>query len=236
MTLQNITTILGAFKMPPRTAIQVADRVIATISNMPYGSHLDIILLTTLLCINEQDNELFKNIASGNFQYQDTNGNDIKLEKFLCERFENKQCILNFEVCLEEYREFFSKQHSQSKRIFDKIFRSNPHPSLQINCTDYFQHTYLNILGSDSSSILFVTTGPIRTPQYEETSQLNKAINNLEKNRLPINSTSEYGKLWFEAEYYRGQFDKIKLEKYQDYVELASALDWIDGDTGSDDA
>ncbi|WP_206705562.1 hypothetical protein [Marinomonas colpomeniae] len=45
-----------------------------------------------------------------------------------------------------------------------------------------------------------------------------------------------YGLLWCKAEYHRGDFSKVTKEKYKDYVELASALDWIDGDASSDDA
>lgn len=63
-TLRNISVILDAFKVSARTAIQIADRVVATISNMPRGSKVDILMLTALLCIKEKDQNLFDEIVS----------------------------------------------------------------------------------------------------------------------------------------------------------------------------
>ncbi|MEL0625100.1 hypothetical protein V6238_18755, partial [Marinomonas arenicola] len=46
----------------------------------------------------------------------------------------------------------------------------------------------------------------------------------------------EIGALWLEALYIKEGLNKITKEQYKDYVELASALDWIDGDSGANDA
>ena len=78
-TLRNISVILDAFKVSARTAIQIADRVVATISNMPRGSKIDILMLTALLCIKEKDQNLFDEIVSGKFERVVQNGDSKKI-------------------------------------------------------------------------------------------------------------------------------------------------------------
>ncbi|WP_230625624.1 hypothetical protein [Photobacterium leiognathi] len=92
-TLKNISVILDAFKVSARTAIQITDRVIATIVNMPKGSKIDILMLTTLLCIKDKDSCLFDEIVSGKFERVEQNGEKKKttylnefLENYLPER------------------------------------------------------------------------------------------------------------------------------------------------------
>ena len=70
-TVNNISAILNCFNLPPRSAIQVTERVIATVVNLPEDSKLDLLMLTTLLCIREQDESLYQEIVSLKFKRQD---------------------------------------------------------------------------------------------------------------------------------------------------------------------
>lgn len=228
VTLRNIAVILDAFKMPPRTAIQITDRVIATLSNMPQGSKIDILMLTTLLCINEQDNELFRKMVSGNLKNEGTNGKGIKLEKFLNDKFNNEEYLFEFDIILEKYKETFNQ--SSYRAQLTKYFNEHSTLDLQISPKDYFQDSYLNFLGNSTNSAVLVSFGGQNSQQRQNpTSPLDNAINTLMQNNIKANLSD--GKKWFKAEYYRGEFDKITKETYKDYVELASALDWIDGDS-----
>ena len=233
ITLRNIAVILDAFNMPPRTAIQITDRIIATLSNMPKGSKIDILMLTILLCINEQDDELFRKIVSGNFKYEDPNGKDIKLEKFLNDKFNNEEHFFEFDIISEKYKEQLSQ--SFSKVHFTRHFSEFSTLNLQINPKDYFQDSYLNFLGNTSNNVVRVSSGGQASQHRKNpTSPLGNAINEFMQGNIKANLSD--GKIWFQAEYYRGGFDKRTKEQYKDYVELASALDWIDSDSGSDDA
>ncbi|WP_206705561.1 KAP family P-loop NTPase fold protein [Marinomonas colpomeniae] len=116
VTLRNIAVILDAFEMPPRTAIQIADRVIATLSNMPKDSKIDILMLTTLLCINEQDDELFRNIISGDFKYKDGTVKDIDLRKFFENRFKDNNETLEITINIEDYISIFESDYERVKR------------------------------------------------------------------------------------------------------------------------
>lgn len=65
----------------------------------------------------------------------------------------------------------------------------------------------------------------------------NKDIENtLVTNMGKLSMSPEIGALWLQALYKKEGLDKITKEQYKDYVELASALDWIDGDTSSNGA
>ncbi len=227
VTLRNIAVILDAFKMPPRTAIQIANRVIATLSNMPEGSKIDILMLTTLLCINEQDNDLFRKVISGNFQYEDK---DIKLEAFLNGKFNNEKHVFEFEIKVDKFRSAFHHHGYINKRVLDSQLHQHSRSDLKLLPKDYFQDLYLDFLGDRSSS-----SAAIKSIHPEPTTQssfpIEEAINSLIQDNK-INFEDE--KKWFKAQYYLEKFNEIKKETYQDYVELASALDWIDGN--SDDA
>jgi len=230
VTLRNIAVILDAFKMPPRTAIQIADRVIATLSNMSKDSKIDILMLSALLCINEQDNGLFKNIISGDFKYKegkDKNGNDkyINLREFFENRFKDNNETLQIAIHIENYETLLGYHYKEIQQTLSQA-------PCTLNLKDYFKSPFLNNLGGQEAvlSFAFQSSKNTKAPIYE-------AIERILQNNNPSGmENGSYGLAWFEAEYHRGEYNEIKKETYQDYVELASALDWIDGDSDAHDA
>ncbi|MEL0614862.1 KAP family P-loop NTPase fold protein [Marinomonas arenicola] len=230
VTLRNIAVILDAFKMPPRTAIQIADRVIATLSNMSKDSKIDILMLSALLCINEQDNGLFKNIISGDFKYKegkDKNGNDkyINLREFFENRFKDNNETLQIAIHIENYETLLGSHY----KVVQQTLSQAPYT---LNLKNYFKSPFLNNLGGQEVvlSFAFQSSKNTKAPIYE-------AIERILQNNNPSGmENGSYGLAWCEAEYHRGEYNEIKKETYQDYVELASALDWIDGDSDANDA
>ncbi|MGO3346188.1 MAG: KAP family P-loop NTPase fold protein [Marinomonas sp.] len=225
ITLRNIAVILDAFNMPPRTAIQITDRVIATLSNMQQGSKIDILMLSTLLCINEQDNDLFKNIISGDFkdkEGKDKHGNDkhINLRVFFNNRFKDNNETLQIAIHKENYETLFG-------RHYEEVRRTLPQVPCMLNLKDYFNKPFLDNLGSqeDSTFLDLYSNEKEKTPIHEAIEKIRQ------NNNLSGIENGSYGLAWCEAEYHRGEYNEIKKETYQDYVELASALDWIDGDS-----
>ncbi|WP_419239155.1 KAP family P-loop NTPase fold protein [Photobacterium leiognathi] len=118
-TLKNISVILDAFKVSARTAIQITDRVIATIVNMPKGSKIDILMLTTLLCIKDKDSCLFDEIVSGKFERVEQNGEKKKttyLSEFLENHLSERSYKCHFEMSFDpqEHEDNFGRYNYSS--------------------------------------------------------------------------------------------------------------------------
>ncbi|MEL0638532.1 P-loop NTPase fold protein [Marinomonas sp. TI.3.20] len=230
VTLDNIAVILDAFNMPPRTAIQITDRIIATLSNMPFNSNMDIILLTSLLCINEQDNNLFKNIISGSFKDIDESSKSIDLKAFLDHKFQDNKDTLKITIKIEDYASLFINESN-----YQKAHKKQLQTPYSFSFKKYLSEPFLNDLGIKNNNF-----GALMGEQSrgQKLSPIQKIIQKIEENNFVKNppDSISYGLLWCKAQFYLGQFDRITKEQYKDYVELASALDWIDGDSDANDA
>ncbi|WP_165741829.1 P-loop NTPase fold protein, partial [Pseudoalteromonas sp. Z1A6] len=66
--LANISVILDAFHIQPRTAIQITERITAIITNLPSGKKVDVLVLAVLFCIHEKDHPLYEEIINGRFK------------------------------------------------------------------------------------------------------------------------------------------------------------------------
>ena len=215
VTLSNISVILHAFKMPPRTAIQIADRVVATISNMPKGAKIDILMLTTLLCFYEENNELFRKVVSGKLEYKDNQDKDLGLNGYIENRFENCESIIEMHTN--------PKTHMPLIPMSGRSPRSNPFgsDSYKILFKEYLNDCFLEGFGN-KKTFLFMILGD---STQEETSPIGKLSDQLFSKPL---SPIESGLLWFKILSHHYDFVSISPETYQDYVELASALDLIE--------
>lgn len=209
ITLSNISVILDAFKMPPRTAIQIADRVVATISNMPKGSKIDILMLTTLLCFNEEDNKLFKDIVSGNFSKS--------LSSYFEERLGDKKSYMEVEVHPSKY-DYFHLAHYKSS-------------TCKVELIWYLQDIFANHLG-DSSSASFFDLYLEENPSYHEKKESYDTA--FYDSLRPPYPNKARAPSWIGAIYFKEEFNQISKETYQDYVELASALDLIEEEPKND--
>lgn len=73
-------------------------------------------MLTTLLCINEQDNELFRKVVSGDFKYKDGKDKYIDLEKFFGNKFKDNNETLEITIKIEDYISIFIHHYERVKR------------------------------------------------------------------------------------------------------------------------
>lgn len=222
VTLSNISIILDAFKMPPRTAIQIADRVVATISNMPSGSKIDILMLTTLLCFYEEDHERFKRIIARDLKYQDKSGQDVELKDYIQDHFGGCESLIKMQI--------------NPMELIPTLTPSNYSPRANTYGPDtyvlslklYLTEVFLKLFSRPS--VLFIS---LDSSQYDEKVA---PINDLFKT-LITNSKNEpqrIGLLWFKILNIHYQVDSIKAAEYRDYVELASALDLIEEEPKND--
>lgn len=215
VTLSNISVILDAFKMPPRTAIQIADRVVATISNMPKGAKIDILMLTTLLCFYEENNELFRKVVSGKLEYKDNQDKDLGLNGYIENRFENCESVIEMRINPKEHIPVLSpskyrpRENKFGKDTYKFLFE------------EYLKYCFFELFSKSSIGIYLLLRD---SGQAKE-----NPITNLFDQLTSKNHTSlEIGLLWFKILRCHYGVDSISSGQYQDYVELASALDLIE--------
>lgn len=221
VTLSNISVILDAFKMPPRTAIQIADRVVATISNMQKGAKIDILMLTTLLCFNEKDNQLFRDLLSGEFKRKDENQKDITVKDFFEAYFDKNEATCEIDIKVDNYGHVLTNRYEQIKQSLSKR-------NYKIKLTEYFTEPFINNLGYQPNDFVNVF-GSMHTPKNQEQTPHQEAVNNIRSiGYTNYPDDSDIGISWLKALYYIEGFDKISCNQYHDYVELASALDLIE--------
>ena len=215
ITLSNISVILDAFNMSPRTAIKIADRVVATISNMPKGSKIDILMLTILLCFYEQDHKKFKEIITNNLKYQDKNGNDIGLKGYIEEHFEGCESLIKMRINPQKIIPILKTSN------YGNLANTYELDTYVFSLKRYLMGTFLDLL--TVQNIHFVT---LYGDQNEKTTPINDLFE--KAFRDDKRDLQRIGLLWFQILNLHYQVDSITAEKYRDYVELASALDSIE--------
>ncbi|MEZ9370452.1 P-loop NTPase fold protein [Shewanella sp. 10N.286.51.B2] len=236
ITLKNISVILEAFQVSVRTAIQITDRVIITIANLPKGSKIDILMLTTLLCIKENDSALFDEIVEGGFEraivVDGKNASQTLpqfLRDYLPEKFHHQKLEMTFTP-----RDY----HPQ----FDVLERA-PQPNRYLEGTYYFELIeYLTSIFSPHfnsqtkmNKAFLLSLGNERASRDKQTplqkigSQLVTAYGAC--NRSTDTNIFIYSSInWIKFIYIKSNFESIDMEAYKDFVELASPLDWMGED------
>jgi hypothetical protein len=229
VTLKNISMILDSFNISARTAIQITDRIVATISNMPRGSRIDILMLTALLCFKEKDHKLFEEIISGKFEKfsPDRVGNktiflDAFLETYLPESFHNRLFDMNFDP-----QKFSPDMHYPTISNEPNAYTEGCY---QIPLIDYFQKVFCEHFSSTTENSYSVDllddTGTSNSPLIEIKESLSEEYNS---NRYTQNSNmiGNSALLWMQYLYISEKFESIGIDEYKDFVELASPLDWM---------
>ena len=235
ITLKNISVLLDSFEVSPRTAIQITDRIIATISNMPRGSKVDILMLATLLCIQEKDSSLFNEIVSGKFQRthlvdgkEKTTYLGTFFKSYISERAQNRRLEMNFNP-QELVPEYSIYRYQRPKR--------NPYIEgcYQLTVIEYLKDIFAVHLNSAAITMnTSIWLGTDSTHTRDQTPG-EKAFDNLlgKYSNIPSNSDRimhESTVLWFKFFYIENKFQTIDIDEYRDFVELASPLDWMGKD------
>ncbi len=221
VTLSNISVILDAFKVPPRTAIQIADRLVATISNMPKDSKIDILIMTTLLCFNEEDNELFKKITSGKLVHKNNKDKDLGLNGYIENRFENCESVIEMRINPKEHIHVLSPSKYRPR---ENKFGQDTYKFL---FKEYLKDCFLELFSKNSIGIHLLLGSSGQAKEDPVTNLFDQLIS---KNHTPL----EIGLLWFKILRCHYGVDSISSGQYQDYVELASALDLIEEESKDD--
>ncbi|NQZ10167.1 MAG: NTPase KAP [Algicola sp.] len=218
LTLDNITVVLSAFGISVRTAIQITERVIATLSNLEKGMKIDILMLTALLCIREKDDGLYEKIINSKFNRKEGD-KDITLSKYLDDRFDFKQkkMKIQFEVVATDIQSL-GFQHSYAAGKYEA--------ELQLYCRDIFA-CYFGYPSNGGLPAMMAMDGRSRikrTKYHKVNDKLGELAGEFYSYELLEKSASK----WLEHIHIKNGLDKVPPNTYKDLVELASAIDWID--------
>ncbi|EJY0881604.1 TPA: NTPase KAP [Vibrio cholerae] len=215
---RNLSTILRAFGLSAREAIQVMERLASAITNMRQGSAINLYYLVILMCIKEKYPEFFiklhkKTIFSGNAQSE---WNLFAHNLFLGESFLEIHIDTNSFIT-----EFVERNHGTT------VVRKSVYlpADTTVTLSQYFFFTHSSML-----------TGFIRENIYSELERANRNANSIGEsltkgnlgNWLQYGSylVEEYCVLKDEGNGKNSPIEQVSFyERYKDIVELSTALD-----------
>ncbi|MEM5533241.1 KAP family P-loop NTPase fold protein [Pseudoalteromonas arctica] len=218
--LANISVVLDAFQVSPRTAIQITERITAIIVNLPSGKKVDVLVLAILFCIHEKDHPLYEEIISGLFQRKEPNskGNmqNISLSSFLQKNILEKHFSAELTYFIDP----------------DSYTNQFHHDNLGTKVNDYYEGDYPIPLSKFIENI-FCSIFVLESNAYDGwisdsdngLTELQNAENNLAQHS--IQTSPEVTLLWLDYIYIKDEYNKITKEQYRDFIELSSPLDYM---------
>ena len=214
--LANISVVLDAFQVPPRTAIQITERITAIIVNLPNGKKVDVLVLAVLFCIYEKDHPLYEEIINGRFKRTKLNKKgetqNIRLSDYLSEK------ILPGD--LERDVIFFIDSKLYSKDLNCIINRYKDTEKI-IKLKQYIECFFCQIFVVETS-LVFAGFGNTDTRKLTELGQAEKELRE-------CNDSNQYevAKSLIKYIYVKDTYNKITKEHYRDFIELSSPLDYM---------
>ncbi|TVU74798.1 NTPase KAP [Pseudoalteromonas distincta] len=211
--LANISVVLDAFQVSPRTAIQITERITAIIANLPSSKKVDVLVLAVLFCIYEKDHSLYEEIISGRFKKIFTD--DINPSR---------------ELGLHEFliKEIWKEDLSAEIKFFINDFYHECLPQeISLKTQESYSISVSKFLGEIFCNIVFSQTNP-----YEDFISNNDNPIKLENIKddltIHIRDGSEQVSLsWLRYIYIKDEYNKITKEQYRDFIELSSPLDYM---------
>lgn len=206
--VSNITSIYEGFRLSARQAIQITERLIITLGSFVKGEHVNICYLCVLLCIREKDISLFSGIIK-----KDLPDNNYHLDQnyqSLTSLLDNRKQI-SFYVEPKELIQDFSSHCRVSNN--NRSINRYQDMKYDISIMEFLRQVHGHYINGKSKN-------------------LEKSVKTLydEQERNSGNTGANKASYWvnvscgLENEEY-----KHTTYFYKDLVELASALDWIDG-------
>ena len=214
--LANISVVLDAFQVPPRTAIQITERITAIIVNLPSGKKVDVLVLAVLFCIYEKDHPLYEEIINDRFKRTKLNKKgetqNIRLSDYLSEK------ILPGD--LERDVIFFIDSKLYSKDLNCIINRYKDTEKI-IKLKQYIECFFCQIFVVETS-LVFAGVGNTDTRKLTKLGQAEKELRE-------CNDSNQYevAKSLIKYIYVKDTYNKITKEHYRDFIELSSPLDYM---------
>lgn len=213
LTLDNITAVLNAFKLSPRSAIQITERIIATLSNLNQNAKIDLIMLTTLLCIREKEESLYEEIITKKFKREES-GMNLVLNKYLSNNFSIEKENIKINISISEFTAHFD--NNNSRFLKDGIHIVDYNYYLSNIFTVFLNKKFTTFKGTS-------TNGVGKISSILQTRDKLQALNNNET----TNFNGISAQLWIQYSYLYKNLYEVDIGFYQDLVELASSIDWL---------
>ncbi|MGS0676599.1 hypothetical protein [Shewanella sp. 125m-1] len=190
--------------------------MIATITNLPTSSKVDLLMLVTLLCFREKDEFLFEDIIAGGFEREQKGyGNKIKLNQYMAINYKSETLVVsNFEPALK-----LSDIRPNSGNKY-------PNGSYFMTLNKYFE-MFSSFFSSENTAINLIVSRN-REKSSNPIEDLQVILKQLEQSRSTELRKYEIGNAWLKYLYLDCGLDKLKSDHYKDLVELSSSLDWLD--------
>jgi len=217
--LANISVVLDAFQMPPRTAIQITERITAIIVNLPNSKKVDVLVLAILFCIYEKDHPLYEEMINGRFKRTERGNEnkiiDISLADFLQKDISKEylSAELIYFIDPQSYTSQFHNGRFVSKD--NKYFEGN----YPIPLSKFIENTFCKIFDLHVDDFYFTSSSD------DDLTELQYAEEALAQHK--IETSPEVTLLWLDYIYIKDEYNKITKEQYRDFIELSSPLDYM---------
>ncbi|MEL0649308.1 P-loop NTPase fold protein [Pseudoalteromonas agarivorans] len=218
--LANISVVLDAFQVSPRTAIQITKRITAIIVNLPNGKKVDVLVLAILFCIYEKDHPLYEEIINGRFKRTERGDEnkiiDISLADFL-QRNRSKE-YLSAELI------YFIEPQTHTSTFYNDNFgpKENNYSTgnYSISLSQFIENIFFRVFVSELNSYEgWIPDGD------DGLTELQYAEKNLAQHSIRI--SPDVTLLWLNYIYIKDEYNKITKEQYRDFIELPSPLDYM---------
>ncbi|MBH0091188.1 P-loop NTPase fold protein [Pseudoalteromonas sp. NSLLW218] len=217
--LANISVVLDAFQVPPRTAIQITERITAIIVNLPNGKKVDVLVLAILSCIYEKDHPLYEEMINGRFKRTERGNEnkiiDISLADFLQEDI-SKEYLSAELIYFIDPQSYTSQFHNGRFVPKDNKYFEGNYP---IPLSKFIENTFCKIFDLHVDDFYFTSSSD------DDLTELQYAEEALAQHK--IETSPEVTLLWLDYIYIKDEYNKITKEQYRDFIELSSPLDYM---------
>ena len=217
--LANISVVLDAFQVSPRTAIQITERITAIIVNLPNGKKVDVLVLAILFCIYEKDHPLYEEMINGRFKRTER-GNENKIIDISLADFLQKDISKEY---LSAELIYFTDPHSYTSQFHNGRFVPKDNKYFEGNypipLSKFIENTFCKIFDLHVDDFYFTSSSD------DDLTELQYAEEALAQHK--IETSPEVTLLWLDYIYIKDEYNKITKEQYRDFIELSSPLDYM---------
>lgn len=192
--IKNITTVMDAFEIAPRDSIQIVNRIVSILLHSPNGSVLDLIYLTTLLCLQKKDYNFYSSIVTSK-----------QLNEMSTYYNDSPWLISSKKLRLDIHH--------------PEVFR-NDIKRVEMPLSNYYSSIFLGYLGTFKSQNAL--SNAVFLMKADEI--INEIISSVNMRGFKVALIEENIRKWFNYYYLCNELDMVNKNKYKELVELATSF------------
>lgn len=229
--LKNISKVMNAFSLSTRTAIQINERILSVITFLPEKSVIDILFLTTLMCLKEVDDSLYNEIISGKFEryYEVRDGSRLmyNLSEFFDKKLSIKDSTIKASLKPMEISKYL--YDSKNKMNLNNYYESGYYHFqfkqylVEVFASHFDKHSKREGFNGNTSPLSQRKNNQLTNEQKVSQELLFKFRETQDKETLY--GDGYVGLNWAKLIHIRNGFNGTSPQKYQNLVEMASLLE-----------